>query len=139
MVLPESVEDLLKVLQVICPTFAENEDVIKIYDHKIIGGRMQYIVHQSHESCWSISQAKRHDQPFKKTLYRLEGSLPNIGLFDWDLLVARFQINFAKELGSLELVKEVINSRDWVPISDCDFFKGFVIDTESPYPIILLH
>ena len=56
------------------------------------------------EICWRISQAKRNDQPFKNTLFRLEGSLPDINLFDWDLVVARFQINFAKELGFLELV-----------------------------------
>ena len=63
----------------------------------------QNIVHQTHESRWRISQAKRHDQLFEKTLFRLEGSLPNISLFDWDLVVARFQINFAKEPSSLEL------------------------------------
>ena len=54
-------------------------------------------------------------------------------------MVARFQINFAKELGSLELVKEVVNSRDQVPIPDYDFIKGSLIDTESPCPIFLLH
>ena len=70
---------------------------------------MQDIVHQSHEICWSINQAKRHDQPFEKALFRLEGSLLDIGLFDWDLVVSQFQINFAKELGSLELVEEVIS------------------------------
>ena len=80
--LPKSVEDLLNVLQLICPTFVENEDVVQIYDHKRIGERLQDIVHQSHESCRSISQAKRHDQPFEKILFRLEGSLPNISLYD---------------------------------------------------------
>lgn len=54
-------------------------------------------------------------------------------------MVSLFQISFSKELGSLELVKEVINSGDRVSILDYDFVKGFVIDTESPYPIFLLH
>ena len=54
-------------------------------------------------------------------------------------MVSIFQINLAKELGSLELVKEVINSRDRVPILDCDFVKVSVIDIESPCPIFLLH
>ena len=54
-------------------------------------------------------------------------------------MVARFQINLAKELVSLMLVEEVINSRDWVPISDYDFVKVFVINTESPCLVFLLH
>ena len=99
--LSKSVEDLLKVFQVIFPNFVENENVIQIYDHKRIGERSQDIVHQSHESCWSISQAKIHDQPFEKTLFKLEGNLPNISLFNWDLVIARLQINLAKELGFL--------------------------------------
>ena len=36
-------------LQVICPMFSKNEDVIQIYDHKRIGERSKDIVHQSHE------------------------------------------------------------------------------------------
>ena len=101
MVLPKSVEDLSKVLQVIYPTFAENEDVIQMYDHKRIGERSQDIVHQSHESCWSVSQAKRHDQPFEKTLFRLEGSLPDIILFDRTWWYLDFRSIFLKNLAPL--------------------------------------
>ena len=87
--LSKSVEDLVNVFQVIYLTFAENEDVIQIYDHKRTSERSQDIVHQSHESCWRISQSERHDHPFEKTLFRLEGNLPNISLFYWDLMKAR--------------------------------------------------
>ena len=52
-------------------------------------------------------------------------------------MVTRLQINLSKELGSLEMVKEVINSGDRVLILDFDFVKGSVIDTESPCPIFL--
>jgi hypothetical protein len=57
-VLLKSVEDLLNVLQVLCPTFVENEDIIQIYDHKVIGEWSQDIIYQSHESCWRISDPK---------------------------------------------------------------------------------
>ena len=43
--LSKSVEDLVNVLQVIFPTFVENEDVIQIYDHKRIGEKSQDIIH----------------------------------------------------------------------------------------------
>ena len=79
---PKSVEDPWNVLQVIFPTFVENEDVVQIYNHKIIGEILQDIILQYHEICWSISQPKRNDQPFEKVIFRLEGSLPDIGLSD---------------------------------------------------------
>jgi hypothetical protein len=65
---------------VFCPILVEDEDVIQIHNHKIIGEMPQDIVHYSHESCWGICQAKGHDQPFKNTLFGLEGSLPYINL-----------------------------------------------------------
>ena len=86
--LSKTVEDLLNVLQVIYPNFVENEDVIHIYDHKEIGEWSQDNIHQSHKNCLSISQAKRHDQSFENTFLRLEGSLRNINLFDWDLVIS---------------------------------------------------
>jgi hypothetical protein len=67
-------------LQVFHPTLVEYEDVIQIHHQKIIGERPQDIVHHPHESCWGIRQPKGRDQPFKKTFFGLEGSLPYISL-----------------------------------------------------------
>ena len=80
-----------------------------------------------------------HDQPFKKTIFRLEGSLPNIDVFYWDLVIAQFQINLVKEHGNIEFTKEIINSRDWVLIPNFDFVKGSIINTRSPSPILMFH
>jgi hypothetical protein len=44
--------------------------------------------------------------------------------FYWDLVVARLQVNLTEVLGSLELVKKVINFGNWVLIPDCDFFRA---------------
>ena len=54
-------------------------------------------------------------------------------------MVAQLQINLTKELSSLELVKEVINVGDQVPILNRDFVKVSIIDTGFPCPIFLLH
>jgi hypothetical protein len=67
-------------LQVFYLILVEDEDVIQIHHHKIIGERPQDIIHHPHESCWGIYQTKGHDQSFKKTLFGIEGSLPYIGL-----------------------------------------------------------
>jgi hypothetical protein len=120
-VLSQSVQNLLNMLQVFHPTLVEDEDVIQIHHHKIIGERPQDIIHHPHESCWGICQAKGHDQPFKKTFFGLEGSLPYIGLLYWDLVVAGLQINLTEVFSPLELVKEIVNLGNWVPVPDCDF------------------
>jgi hypothetical protein len=36
-------------------------------------------------------------------------------------VVVRLKVNLAEELSPLELVKKVINSRNWVPVPDYDF------------------
>jgi hypothetical protein len=48
-------------LQVFYLILVEDEDVIQIYNQKRIGEGLQYIVHQSHESCRSICQTKGLD------------------------------------------------------------------------------
>jgi hypothetical protein len=86
-----------------------------------IGESLQDIVHHSHESCWGICETKGHNQPFKTTFFRLEGSFPYICLIYWDLMVAKLQINLTEVFIPLELVKEIIDSGNQVPIPDCDF------------------
>ena len=54
-------------------------------------------------------------------------------------MVARIQIDLAKEHDSLELVKDFINSVDQVPISNCDFVKGSIINIEFTCPIFIFH
>jgi hypothetical protein len=137
-VLSQSVQNLLNMMKVLCPILVVYEDVIQIHHQEKIGERMQDIVHHSHEICWGIHKTKGHDQPFKNTFFGIEGSFPYIYLLYWDLMVARIQINLTKIFGPLELVKEIIDSGNKVPIPDYDFIWDLVIDVESPGPVFLL-
>jgi hypothetical protein len=58
---------MLNILQVFYPSPIINENVMQINHYKIIGEWSQDIIHNPHESGWSICQAKGHDQPFEKT------------------------------------------------------------------------
>jgi hypothetical protein len=49
-----------------------------------------------------------------------------------NLVIARLQINLTKELGTLELIKKIINLGDQVSVLDNDFIQGSIINTESP-------
>jgi hypothetical protein len=60
-------------------------------------------------------------------------------MFYWDLVVARLQINIIEVFGPDDLIKEVVDSRNRVPASDCDFIRSLVINAKSPGPIFFLH
>jgi hypothetical protein len=54
-------------------------------------------------------------------------------------VVARLHINLTEVFGPHELIKEVIDLRNWVPVSDYDFTQSPVINTKSPGSIFLLY
>jgi hypothetical protein len=54
-------------------------------------------------------------------------------------VVARFQINLTEVFGPHELIKDVINLGNQVPISDCDFTQSPIINAKLPSSIFLLY
>lgn len=58
----------------------------------------------------------------KRPSFDLKGGLPYICELYWNLVITRIHIDLAKILGPLELVQQVINPWDWIPVSDSDFF-----------------
>jgi len=54
-------------------------------------------------------------------------------------MIAKLQINLVELLGSLKLVKKVIDPWDWIPVLESDFIQCLVINIESPGPILLLY
>ena len=57
----------------------------------------------------ALVKPKRHDQPLKNTFPRFEGSLQNIGLLNWHLMITELQVNIVEILVPLELVEEVVD------------------------------
>jgi hypothetical protein len=53
--------------------------------------------------------------------------------------VERLHINLTEVFGPRELIKEVVNLRNQVPVSNCDFFQSSIINTESPGSIFLMY
>jgi hypothetical protein len=139
LVLLQGVKNLLNMLQMFCPSLFVNENVIQIHHYKIIGEWSQDIVHDPHESGWKICQYKGHDQPFENTFLGLEGGLPYICLFYRDLVVDKLHININEVFGPCELIKEVIDLGNQVPVSNCDFIQSLVINPESLGSIFLLY
>jgi hypothetical protein len=60
-------------------------------------------------------------------------------MFYWDMVVARLQINLTEVFDPRELIKEVVDSGNWVPVPDLDFIQGPVINAKLLGTVFLLH
>ena len=74
--------------------------------------RMEDMIHEALESGGSITQNKGHDQKLIVALMSSKGSHRNFYLFHIDLVVARMNIKFSKELGTTQFIQEVINDKN---------------------------
>jgi len=52
---------------------------------------------------------------------RFEGSLSNIYILDWYLMIARLHINLPRVHGTPKLVEKVVDHGNEICISECDF------------------
>jgi len=55
------------------------------------------------------------------------------------MVVDWLQIDLTKELGTLKLIKKIINLGDQVSVLNSDFVQGSIINIKSPCAILLLH
>ena len=108
-------------LQTFYQRSTEDEDIIQKYDQKRVCESMKYIIHHSRECCWSIDQAKRHEQPLNNSFLRLESFLSYISFLNGDIVVAWIQMTLIKKLGTLKLIKNITNLREWVLIFYDDY------------------
>src|SRR6185295_7679132 len=95
---------------------AVNQDVIKIDNDELVKQIVEDIVHQRHKSRRSVSQAERENSKFKMSKMRAKSRLVNVSRSDADLVVPKTEIDFGKDLGTLELVHKIIDTREGTPV-----------------------
>jgi hypothetical protein len=70
-------------------------------DHnKLVQLRHEYRVHEIHEVCQCIHQPKRHEKILIKHVSRRESHLGDIFSMNFNLMVARAEINLREHIGS---------------------------------------
>jgi hypothetical protein len=138
-VLSQGVQNLLNMLQVFVPSLALNENVIQIHRCKSIGEWSQISSIIIMKVDGAFFKPKGMTNHSKRPSFDLKAGLPYIYLFYRDLVVARIQINLTKVFGPRELIKEVVNSGNRVPVSDCDFIQRLVINAYSTCYIFLMY
>jgi len=130
---------LLNVPHVFLSRFVEYNNIIQVHNDKRVKEKMKNIIHEPHECSLCISQPKRHDQPLEKTLPHFEGCLPRVLLLYPHLMISTLEINLGKELGTLQLLQQVINARKWTSVLNYYLVDCPIVNTHAPRTILLRH
>jgi hypothetical protein len=86
------------------PSWAVDEDIVKVNHNKFSHKRPQNLMHESHKSAGGVGQPKRHHHPLVQTMLRLDHYLPLISRPYSDLVVAGFKVNFLEDLKAEQLI-----------------------------------
>jgi Zn ribbon nucleic-acid-binding protein len=81
----------------------------------------EYGVHDVHEMCRCIHQSKRHDKILIKLVSHRESRLGDIFITDFNLMIARPEINLGKYLGSHQLIKQDVDVWERILVLDSDY------------------
>ena len=92
-----------------------------------------------HEESKGIGEAEGHHGIFIKTVPSSECGLRNIFLFNLELVVSCPSINFGEYLCPTELIKQIIDPRQWIFVFDGDIIHLTVIHTHAEAAILLIH
>ena len=98
---------------------------------------MEDLIHEALEGGGGITLAKGHDQKIIVSLMSSKGSFRNVCLFHTDLVVAKMEIKFSKELGATQFIQEVINDRNGKFVFNGKFVEGMEVRTHSPRTFFL--
>ena len=104
--------------------FAKHQDIIQIYNYKIINESMKDIIHDPHESSRCVTEPERHHKPFIQTLFCFKRYFPGIIFSNTDLVIPTTQIQFCKISCMFQLIKQIINVRKRIPIFNGDFLRA---------------
>ena len=95
-------------------------------------------MHEVHEYRWRIRQSKGHHCKLKVPITRPERCLRDICLPNPQLMVTSAKVYLGVDLRSSQLIKQVINPRQWVPILDCNPIQLSVVNAQSKGLVLLL-
>ena len=95
-------------------------------------------MYEVHECHWRIHQSKGHHRELKVPIMRPERCLRDICLPNPQLMVTSEKIYFGVDSHYSQLIKQVINPRQWVSIIDCNLVQLSVVNAQSKGHIFIL-
>ena len=95
-------------------------------------------MHEIHECCWCIRESEGHHRKLKVPITRPKRCLRDICLPNSQLMVTNAKVYLGVDSRSSQLIKEIINPRQWVPILDRNPIQLPVIIAQSKGLALLL-
>ena len=95
-------------------------------------------MHKVHECRWRIRQSKGHHCKLKVPITHAERCLRDICLPNPQLMVTSAKVYLGVDSRSSQLIKQVINPQQWVPIPDRNPVQLSVVNAQSKGLVLLL-
>ena len=105
---------------------------------KLIQIGLEYPMHEVHECRCRIRQSKEHHRKLKVPITCPERWLRDICLPNPQLMVTSAKVYLGVDSRSSQLIKQVINPRQWVSILDRNPVQLSVVNAQPKGPVFLL-
>src|SRR5882672_6683040 len=109
----------------------EDEDIVEVDHYKDVSHVSEDVIHEGLERSGSIGESHGHNQEFKRAISGAECCLPLMASSDANIVVASPQVELSVDLGTAELVKEICDKQDRVPILPGELVEIPKVNTES--------
>jgi hypothetical protein len=108
------------VVQVLLPILAIYQDVIKENKDKSAQEGTENIVHQRLECCRCVAKPERHHQELVQAVVCTKHRFVHVFRPHAHLVVPGTQVQLGEEPGTIKLVQQLVDHRDWEGILDGD-------------------
>ena len=115
-----------------------DQDVIHEDHDKLIQIGLEYPMHDVHECHWCIRQSKGHHRKLKVPITCPERCPRDICLPNPQLMVTTAKVYFGVDSRSSQLIKQIVDPRQWVPIIDRNLVQLSVINAQPKGLLFLL-
>jgi hypothetical protein len=97
------------------------------------------LVHCSLKSSGGICQPKAQYLKLKLAHWRHQRRFWLVSISDFDLVIATLEVQGRKDSAIMQLIRQIINPGEWVPILHRYFIQRTVINAHKREPIFFLH
>jgi hypothetical protein len=125
----KSLQNNSEMLCMLLFTLGVDQDVVNEDHDKLVQLRHEHRVHLVHEMCRSVGESKRHNQILVQAIPGGEGGLRNIFRTDLDLMITWTEINLRKDFSTGKLIKENVDTGQWIFVLDGDGIQRLVVNT----------
>ena len=108
-----------------------DQNVIHKDHDKLIQIGLEYPMHETHECCWRIHQSEGHYYELKVPIPRFECCVRDIYLPNPQLMIASAKVHLGVDSCSSQLIEQVINPRQWIPILDYNTVQLSLVNEQS--------